>query len=393
MDADTGTGTTEGDHMVSVKVSETYDLSTQVSKMGIVGIHTPTGPLVERMWPGLVRQYGKFRFAKCDVAMACASMLPADPLQIGVEAGSIAPQDMFNPILYRAVSNATMNNFLSLMKFSGSINANSQNGAQINFGSIVSENDPNFQGGSGAEPTAIDNFDMYYGLLSDTSSWRKAMPQSGLSMRNLVPLVYEVYANNGINQASGVGVSGAPGNGLFDLDIYGNFYQDASSSLDSEVSNELTERSGVAAPVSSQFTKFKGKSRPMPWVNTKFWTQVSDNTQPNANYDGSMITKTEGDNAFANLQSNVGRVPPCYVGLIVLPPAVLNRLFYRIKVTWTIEFKELQSTAEVASWLGLSALGTISYASDYDVQSTAMTTKTGMVDALDADVNKIMEGS
>ncbi|ADB24814.1 ORF9 [Chimpanzee stool associated circular ssDNA virus] len=87
-----------------VKVSETYDLSTQTDKMGFVGIHTPEGKLVYNMWSGLFKNFRKFRYASCDVTMACASMLPADPLQIGVEAGDIAPQDMFNPILYKAVS-------------------------------------------------------------------------------------------------------------------------------------------------------------------------------------------------------------------------------------------------------------------------------------------------
>ena len=65
--------------MVQVRISETYDLSTKVGKMGIVGIHTPTGGLIDKMWSGLVLQTDRFRFVKCDVAMACASMLPADP--------------------------------------------------------------------------------------------------------------------------------------------------------------------------------------------------------------------------------------------------------------------------------------------------------------------------
>ena len=43
--------------MVTVRISETYDLSTKVGKMGIVGIHTPTGSLIDKLWPGLVLQY------------------------------------------------------------------------------------------------------------------------------------------------------------------------------------------------------------------------------------------------------------------------------------------------------------------------------------------------
>ena len=65
---------------VFVKVSETYDLSTKTNKMGMLGIHTPDGKLVYSMWRGLFENFRKMRFVSCDVAMACASMLPADPL-------------------------------------------------------------------------------------------------------------------------------------------------------------------------------------------------------------------------------------------------------------------------------------------------------------------------
>ena len=76
--------------MVFVKVSETYDLSTKIGKMGIVGIHTPDSDLITRHYGGFIQNMKFAKFVKCDVAMACASMLPADPLQIGMEAGSIA---------------------------------------------------------------------------------------------------------------------------------------------------------------------------------------------------------------------------------------------------------------------------------------------------------------
>ena len=183
--------------MVTVRISETYDLSTKVGKMGIVGIHTPTGSLIDKMWPGLVLQYKKMRFAKCDVAMACASMLPADPLQIGVEAGSIAPQDMFNPILYKAVSNDSMSNILGyLMGASYGANTAFPN---VDKGSIVDINDTNFNSGVSDGPVSYDQFKMYYGLLADADNWRKAMPQAGLTMRDLYPLVYQVIHPFGTN--------------------------------------------------------------------------------------------------------------------------------------------------------------------------------------------------
>ena len=186
--------------MVTVRVSETYDLSTKVNKMGIVGIHTPTGSLIDKMWPGLVLQHKKMRFVKCDVAMACASMLPADPLQVGVEAGAIAPQDMFNPILYKAVSNDSMSNILAYLMGAGGEPA--LDFPNVDKGSIVDINNTLFTSSPGAtgelSPT-YDQFKMYYGLLADSNGWKKAMPQAGLTMRGLYPLVYQVIHPYGIN--------------------------------------------------------------------------------------------------------------------------------------------------------------------------------------------------
>ena len=122
-----------------VKVSETYDLSTQTDKMGFVGIHTPEGKLVYNMWSGLFKNFRKFRYASCDVTMACASMLPADPLQIGVEAGDIAPQDMFNPILYKAVSNDSMSTLLNRLYVGKAASTSA-----IAKNSVVAQNDEEF---------------------------------------------------------------------------------------------------------------------------------------------------------------------------------------------------------------------------------------------------------
>ena len=226
--------------MVSVRVSETYDLSTKVGKMGIVAIHTPTGSLIDKMWPGLVLQHKKVRFVKCDVAMACASMLPADPLQIGVEAGSIAPQDMFNPILYKAVSNDSMSNIQSYIQGYGSANIAST--VAVNQGSVVDMNEPGFTKDYQGEPTGslnpgdpvqIDAFSIYYGLLADSDSWKKAMPQSGLTMRGLYPLVYQVVSNYGANGRPGAPVNdykgGANEDPFDDLQVVNGYLSDDSA--------------------------------------------------------------------------------------------------------------------------------------------------------------------
>lgn len=353
--------------MVFVKVSETYDLSTKVNKMGLVGIHTPTGPLPVRLWGGLFKQFGKVRFASCDVSVACASMLPADPLQVGLEAGEIAPQDMFNPILYRAVSNESMSNIQAYVQARTDISNNG--GAAVLGPSVNSINDPQF----GQVP--FDQFDLYYGLLSETSGWRKAMPQAGLEMRGLYPMVYHT------------------------LNSYG---QDAVISPDNPTDQKIYGPSGPnGSSVQLRNVPFRGKSCPMPALPTTYW-RYSKAYGSDSVEDGIVLKPPTATPAIPNelgkvtgdLAEPVGVVspPPTYVGLIVLPPAKLNQLFYRMKVTWTLEFTDLRPLTDIMSWQALAAVGTISYATDYATQSASMSSKTAMVDTVDADLKKVMEG-
>ena len=353
-------GITEGDSMVMVRVSETYDLSTKVDKMGIVGIHTPTGDLISRMWPGLILQHKKFRFVKCDVAMACASMLPADPLQVGVEAGSIAPQDMFNPILYKAVSNESMNQFQAWLNI---VEQTKGLTGAFNKGSVVDVNDPDFVDTKGS--THYDQFSMYYALLADSDGWRKAMPQAGLEMRGLYPLVFQVVSQFGTG----------PENSSADADA-----NISVPGLSLPASGDKQPISQVGTVSSIQNRTMRGPSMRMPAVDTTYFVNSSMS-------DSALVPDR------INVDSALDKVPPAYVGMIILPPARLNQLYYRLKVTWTIEFTGLRSAVDVSNWLNLEIIGSVAYGSDYEVQSASMSAKTGMVDTSGSTITKIMEGS
>ncbi|QIR82266.1 capsid protein [Chicken smacovirus mg4_964] len=354
----TGTGVT-GDYMVVVRVSETYDLSTKIGKMGLVGIHTPTGDLISRMWPGLILQHKKFRFVECDVAMACASMLPADPLQVGVEAGSIAPQDMFNPILYKAVSNESMNQFQAWLNIV--YQTNGLTGA-FNKGSVVDVNDPNFVGPTGTPE--YDQFSMYYALLSDSDGWRKAMPQAGLEMRGLYPLVFQVVSQFG----------SGPENSASDADANISVPSLSVGADDKSPTSKLGSVSSIPNRT------MRGPSMRMPAIDTTFFTT-------NTSTDTALVP------ANINVDTSLDKVPPAYVGMIVLPPAKQNQLYYRLKVTWTIEFTGLRSAVDISNWYNLETIGKLAYGSDYEAQSSKMSAKTGMVDTDGSDITKIMEGS
>lgn len=364
-----------GDSMVMVKVSETYDLSTKVNKMGIVGIHTPIGTLINRMWGGLLLHYKKFQFVKCDVAMACASMLPADPLQVGVEAGTIAPQDLFNPILYRAVSNDSMSNILAyLQSFDG------EGDASLSKGSVTDINNANFN--DGADPAnSLDQFQMYYGLLADSDGWRKAMPQSGLTMNGLYPLVYQVVNSYGANfPRQFLDGTKAQKYRLEDINVPTIPAPDAEFNV---------------STMDILSTTFRGPPMRMPPIDTTAFTgmQVDANAGNGLNLVNPLETGLYTDKLSTQLGDNTPAVPPAYVAMIVLPPAKLNQLYYRLKVTWTIELTGLRSLSDVTNWANLANIGNVSYGSDYTVQSQALSAKTSMVDAEGADVNKVMESS
>ena len=366
-----------------VKVSETYDLSTKVNKMGFLGIHTPDGRLVHDHYKGLFENFKKYRFVSCDVAMACASMLPADPLQIGVEAGDIAPQDMFNPILYKACSNDSMSTLLNRL-YAGQVGASSN---VIAKNSVVADNSPDF--GYDAD-NYVDQFAMYYGLLSDTSGWKKAMPQQGLTMSNLRPLTFGILATQG--QPSYVGDFGDGASRVYfpSLGVDGN--------------NIVTSGFNAIGRY------MRGPTSPMPAMDT--YVMVRDQSvgasSGSEQVQEPAVTSTypekdgvthEGPEALQNVVMPNISAPDCFVGAIVLPPAKLNRLYYRLKVTWTIEFSGIRSLTDLTSWYGLALAGVNSYGSDYETQSAiiaktaSQSAKMGMVDTADADITKVMEGS
>lgn len=340
-----------------VKVSETYDLQTQTGKMGFIGIHTPKMDLITRHWSGALANHKFMKLAKCDVAMACAQTLPADPLQVGLEAGDVAPQDMFNPILYKAVSNDgfnTIQNFLYGLGYNMSGNNN---------GSVSYGDDYTFTDGT----NEVDQFDIYYGLLSHSEGWKKAMPGDGLQMRGLFPMCFQVLANYG--------------NGL---GIIGSGAQVGVPAEDGAISN---------FPVNSVFgpnSTFRGPSMRLPRIPTVVPTAGDAMSFP-ITEDG---TSSLGvSNSTESAYGTFNAFPQTYVAAIILPPAKLQSFFYRMRVTWTVELQEPCSLIDRMSWAALAKFGDNSYGSDYDTQSASATSLTDTADATNASITKVMEGA
>lgn len=275
--------------MVTVRITELYDLNTVKNKMGLIGIHTPGFKQIARLYPGFLMNYNRMKAVSCDIAVACASMLPADPLQVGTDTGDIAPQDLFNPILYKAVTNDSFNTVVNRI---------------YSMTDPIDGNSLSVPASPGNDPWSTSGFanttDIYYALLSE-DGWKKAMPQSGFSMKGIRPFVYQV------------------------ISTYGNSrMQTGSTSW--QISNPNVTGSDGVNTSGSVFT-FRGHAMAMPSVPTT----VNRNTQ------------TIGDSTghpFDVFQMDQPGIPKTFVACICTPPSKLHVLYYRLRITWTLEFFE-----------------------------------------------------
>lgn len=322
---------------VTVKITETYDMRTTTNKLGLVGIHTPQATLLQKLYPGLMKNFKFMRLIKCDVVGACASVLPADPLQIGVTSGTVAPEDMFNPILYTAVSNESFDTLVARVRALTGISAL----GSVDAGNMV----PN--------ASADSNFKAYYALLSENGRFRKAMPQSGFKITGLIPLAHTVIST--------FGNVGPIGNTTVlhleddsDVEIPG---------VDLEVP---TVDGNMSASTSSEIF-YRGKAIKMPKIPLHVGMEDGNESPPN--------------------------IPKTHVLMLALPPARLHEFYYRMRVTWTIRFENVVSTIEASTWDNLLSIGSSSRGSNYSYSSskTEMENNEDMISSDGVEINKIME--
>lgn len=335
--------------MVRISVSETYDLSTKLNKMSLIGIKTPKIDILKRAYGGLLSQYRLMRYSFCDVKLACASVLPADPLQVGVESGDIAPQDMFNPILFKAVSNQGMNQFE--LRMHGIVHD------AIDTDRFVGQSLDKTDNVTGS---AYDEFSIYYSLLANRKGWRVAHPQRGLTMRHLKPYVYERLFNEG------------------DAPTYEGERPTRVVALQSNGTIGQVDDSVIA---NGGFRSLRGRPRPMPFVPVSTILPANASADTSSAYDSLQFEQVPD---FKDLTT--------YCGLILMPPAKLNRFYYRLVIRWYIDLKGLRPQNEISQFYSMEAGAPLVYGSDYTI-SQSKNEQMGMVDVRDAEIEKIMEGA
>lgn len=324
--------------MVVVKVREVYDLHTIRNKMSLIGIHTPHNSIIKANFPGLLMNCKYYRPISADVAIACASVQPADPLMVGTGADEIAPEDLMNPILYKACTNESFSliesNLLRMATLEPT--TDSANGATA----VV---DSSFDNG------LTDDFNAYYGLLADAHAWRHAMPQAGLTMTGLTPLVYGTYQSFG-----GVPTSNAvPGSNV--------------------VPSESNKGTLAVTPY-----VMRGSARPMPRMPCTVFTNAGVN---------SPVAQGFSSDALGSSQPDASPIPRILVGAIIIPPSRLHELYFRMVVEWSVEFTEIRSAIELTNWNSLQNMGAIYHLKDYSFETL---TKTASLADANIEINKVM---
>lgn len=318
----------------TVRITETYDLKTEVGKIGLIGIHTPTDALLRKLYPGLMKNHRFVRFKKCDIVGACASILPADPLQVGVESGTIAPEDLFNPILMRPTSNDSFATLQARIYASPTVGA---------LGS-VSKID-------GYIPTA-DDYKVYYSLLAEAKRFKKAMPQKGFAMRGLYPLMHTLIASYG------------------NVTKIGNKYvlsEDGETpTAVPDISDVTTIENGGASSKPASVV-MRGKSVKMPKIPLHYSYESSDTAQPI-------------------------NIPKTFVACIITPPARLHSFYYRMRVTWTCSFEGVLSMNEIGGASRIADIADLSYEGyTYESSKSQLDNTADLVDSSNVELNKVIE--
>lgn len=309
--------------MVFVKVRETYDLHTVQNKMTVIAIHTPKPDIIKANFPGLLMQCKAYRPVSADVRVACASTLPLDPQGVGLAEGDVAPEDLFNPILYKACSNFGMSQIEARINQVANALATGVDVAGQTAGVDVD-----------TLTAGVDEFPIYYGFLSNAHEFRHANPQQGLEMNGLKPLVYEVLYNLGDN---------ATGNST----------------------TPASDGPGYPGPDGSKQVlvprTIRGNAKPLPFINCTSYSGVARDTGfVNYGPDGAEVQNASETVPWIN----------CVVGAIIVPPSRLHELFYRMVVEWTIEFSAIRPIGEITNWAGLGILGDMTHYQNYSFEAT-----------------------
>lgn len=300
--------------------AETYDLNTAVNELSLLAIHTPQAPQLKKMFKGLFENFRKVKILGCNFKMVCASQQSLDPSQMGLEAGQVDPRDVLNPILFKACTGDSLNVLLDRIYSTANWQANVGDGS---LGQVIA--------------TDGDALAAYYELLAD-ESFRKAHPQAGLTITGLRPFVHKVVTTQPFKW-SGVG---SQDKGVPRIEDKGG----------SAVANDVY---GFGGPAASELSTI-GPNPPTVFLSNGVTEFPSFPTTVARTVD-SIEGGSTGDIVSNNGYWLINEIPRVYMGVLVLPPAILQRLFFRLTIVWHLSFSDFRPAYEVGPLNGLDLTG------------------------------------
>lgn len=289
-------------NVIHATYTETYDLKTVAGKMGIIGVHTPTSSALKKMFKGFFEQYKKVKINSVDIAGVCASAQSLTPGEIGLTEGLTDPRDVLNPILFKACTGENLN--LLLDRIYGTTGSD--------FGSMHR-----------IETADTDDINAYYTMLAD-DSFRKFHPQGGVRVSDLKPFVHHVTTTQPFkwqnayapNPSPRIGNSGNQGANTVDGSIQATGF--GGSNGDTGANPSIFVTAGL---------------EPMPWLETTYESTITDISQtPEATVPATVLASS---------------IPKCYCGVFILPPCILQPLYFRWSFMWHISFKDFRPAYEI----------------------------------------------
>lgn len=276
-------------NVVHATYTETYDLKTVAGKMAIIGVHTPTSNALKKMFKGFFEQYRKVKVNGVDIIGVCASAQSLTPNEIGLTDGKTDPRDILNPILFKACTGENLN--LLLDRIYGT--------SGNDFGSMhhIETND-------------ADDINAYYQMLAD-DTFRKFHPQGGVRVSNLKPYVHHVTTTQ-------------------------PFKYEVANPNEPRVSTGVSSGTGFGASAGSNTMPsvfVTAGLEPMPWLETTYEGTISD-------ISGDVPATTPATVLASS-------IPKCYCGVFILPPCILQPLFFRWSFNWHISFSGFRPAYEI----------------------------------------------
>lgn len=302
------------------KYQEIYDVNTVSNSVSVIAIHTPVGAKPRQMLGGFFTQFRKYKYAGCSVVATPAARLPLDIMNIAIEAGQTGanPKDVFNPVLVRGCHGDNLNAALNSI----------YKGSFTDEGSSIGKDD---YGLSVVPAGGLTWEQMYYRMLQDPS-FKKFNLSSGIKLKGLHPLVYNVASNHQVMPSEQ-----DPDVGLLGPHSDGSKFPDHNYDVGFEEGTRMALPDGLGDRSIMYPQFFTNRLQSLGWLDTR-----------------QLINPTY---ATMGVQPAYTVLPKIFMAAIILPPAYRVSTAMRFVVTHYFEFKEfntsltLEGASEYYDWL------------------------------------------